>query len=584
MLRICLKLILALLLPVMASSSVHAQIQLNGKRVVCDTGRGLWLCSIAESDFGRDLPAVITFDSTLVALSIDGREIASGDSIVLPPVQPDTKLPLVATRADHSTVSGNLQFTFLPIIEFGGTFNRTTFTTVPFNIMRPDDEDIMARAKVRYRGSLTYYNAPDKRGFHVKFVDDNDEKLELKLFGLRNDNTWNLEGGGADLMRIRNYVAAGLWNDMAVKPYYADQEPKALSATRGQLVEMFLNGGYVGLYHMCEPIDRKQMKLKKYDPETLEIHGQLWKSDNRSAFTLMDTVPARLPNGNNANYNFFETKYPDLDEVKPTNYTALYELGKLCANADDETFAAQIADRLDIPVIIDYYIFCEALLAFDNEGKNVYWACYDRTQSEKLTLGVWDLDVSFGQDWRAASMHSSRVQPWADFLFWYGNHHRFLTRLYELNVDNFRQKVNDRYRELRQSELTTEAIMERFNTTLEMLKRSGTAAREEWRHAPDLFSKQNINFDEELAYIADWLPRRFDYLDNYIFVEKRIMRGDINDDGIIDVVDVNGIINMILGTIELTPIGDYDYSSIVDVSDINKMINDILGIVPEEEE
>lgn len=573
---------LSMLLAVMASSTAQAQITLNGKRVVADTGRGLWLCSIAETDFGRELPAQITFDSTLVALSINGTDITSGETIVLSHIGPDTKLPLVATRADGSTVTGTLQFTFLPIIEFGGTFNKTTFVVVPFNIMRPDDDDIMARAKVRYRGSLTYYNAPDKRGFHVKFIDDNDEKLDLKLFGLRNDNTWNLEGGGADVMRIRNYVAAGLWNDMAVKPYYADQEPKALSATRGQLVEMFLNGGYVGLYHMCEPIDRKQMKLKKYDPETLEIHGQLWKSDNRSKYTLFDTVPARVPNGNFATYNYFETKYPDLDEVKPTNYTALYELGKLCALADDETFAAQIADRLDVPVIIDYYIFCEALLLFDNEGKNVYWACYDRTLSEKLTLGVWDLDASFGLDWRTPAIHSSRVRPWADFLFWYGNHHRFLTRLYELNVDNFRQKVNDRYRELRQTELNTESIMERFNTTLDMLKRSGTAAREEWRHAPDLFSKQNINFDQELAYIAQWLPRRFDYLDNYVFVDKRVKRGDINDDGVIDVVDLNGIINMILGFEEITPIGDYDYSSNIDVSDINKMINDILGIVPEE--
>ena len=31
------------------------------------------------------------------------------------------------------------------------------------------------------------------------------------------------------------------------------------------MVEVLLNGEYAGIYNMCEPIDRKQMKLKRYD-------------------------------------------------------------------------------------------------------------------------------------------------------------------------------------------------------------------------------------------------------------------------------------------------------------------------------
>ena len=580
MLRHFNRLLITAVLVLTSSSASWAQfIQLNGKRVLCDQKRGLWLCSIAEDNFGHDYEAVVTFDSTLVALNINGQEVCDSANVVLPDINADTKLPITATLSDSTTLEGNLQFTFLPIIEYGGKFNKTTFVTVPFNIMRPDDTDIFALADIRYRGSLTYYNAPEKRSYRVKFVDENGEKLDMKLFnGLRTDNSWVLDGGGADLIRIRNYVSAGLWNDMATKPYYAADEPKALTAMRGQLVETFRDGEYVGLYNMCEPIDRKQMRLKKYDSETLAIHGQLWKADNRSEYTLMNTCAKSLPSGNNTAYNYFETKYPDMDEVKPTNYKVLHELLKLCAKADDETFAAQISNRLDIPAVIDHYIFLEVLLAFDNEGKNIYWGCYDRTKSEKLTPAVWDMDVAFGQDWKNTNLHSNRVQPWTDLMQGFINHHRFLYRLFKLDVDNFNQKVNDRYHELRENELTTESLIERFTSVVDMLKRSGTAQREEWRHAPDMFSKQNINFDEELQYIVNWIPRRMEYLDNYVFVEHRVRRGDINDDGFIDIADVNGIINMILEITEATPIGDFNYDSKIDVEDVSTMINYILGL------
>ena len=197
--------------------------------------------------------------------------------------------------------------------------------------------------------------------------------------------------------------------------------------------------------------------------------------------------------------------------------------------------------------------------------------------SEKLTPAIWDVDVSFRQDWKFADMHGKRVGPTSDLMWLFGNHHRFLTRLRDLNVDDFNAKVIERYRELRQFELTDEALCNRFVEVVEMLKKSGTAAREESRHCPDANLHVNINFDNELAYILDWIPKRMAYLDEYVFVEHRILRGDLNDDRIYDIVDVNAMINMILGLQPATPIGDVNYDSVVDVSDVNQVINIILG-------
>ncbi len=65
---------------------------------------------------------------------------------------------------------------------------------------------------------------------------------------------------------------------MSTKPYYADKEPKAQSAVNGKVVEVILNHQYAGIYSLTEAMDRKQMKLKKYDSKNQEFHGMFWKA------------------------------------------------------------------------------------------------------------------------------------------------------------------------------------------------------------------------------------------------------------------------------------------------------------------
>ena len=106
--------------------------------------------------------------------------------------------------------------------------------------------------------------------------------MDRRFFGLRNDNSWLLDAGQIDMLRIRNRVTTELWMDMAAKPYYADREPNAMLGVRGDFVEIFLNGKYHGFFALTEALDRKQMKLAKYeDPDSVnpgKFHGMLWKA------------------------------------------------------------------------------------------------------------------------------------------------------------------------------------------------------------------------------------------------------------------------------------------------------------------
>ena len=566
----------ALLVSAVLTLACFGQIMMNGKRVAADWNRGLLLCTVSEDDCLAPRRVLFTHDSTVTALSIGGT-VCAGDSVDLPAIDANTRLDVEALMADSTTRHAVLQFTTLPIIAFTGTINKTTYEIVPFTVLRPDADDLVARAKVRSRGSLINNETVIKRAYHVKFVnDDNDEKRDVKLFGLRNDNSWILDGGAADLLRIRNRVATDLWLDMATKPYYSAEEPNARAGVRGQIVEAFVNGDYRGIYNMSEALDRKQMKLEKYDTTTLEIHGQLWKADDRTRITLFDSIPTVKPTGRIGRYNNFETKYPDIEEVSPTNYDLLYNLGKLCWLGSDSTFAAQIGEMLDIPVVIDHYIFLETALAFDNQGKNIYWGCHDRTQNPMLTLAAWDLDTSFGHDWRSTSPHSVRVQPWHGVYADFTNHHRFLHRLIELDVDSFNTRVLERYAELREGVLSTEALIDRFTSAVEMLNNCGAAQREAWRYTYDPWLRRAIDINAELAYVTKWIEMHMAYLDDFVFTTEYYEPGDVNKDNAIDILDVNAMLNMMLNYHVATGRGDVNRDQVIDVDDLNIVINMIL--------
>ena len=73
----------------------------------------------------------------------------------------------------------------------------------------------------------------------------------------------------------------------------------------------------------------------------------------------------------------------------------------------------------------------------------MYWGIYDVAKSKKLTLAIWDLDASVGQDWHCSTpLHPDYVLPNTDlgvkdvFNLYY--------RLSSLNVDNYNEKVASR--------------------------------------------------------------------------------------------------------------------------------------------
>jgi hypothetical protein len=87
-----------------------------------------------------------------------------------------------------------------------------------------------------------------------------------------------------------------------------------------------------------------------------------------------------------------------------------------------------------------------------------------------------------------------------------------------VSQDFFDMPVRLRYRDLRQTYLATDSILDRFRKYLAEFKTCGADQREydRWSYDSDI-AGYPLDFDDELAYIEDWFTRRMNYLDKIRF-------------------------------------------------------------------
>lgn len=506
--------LLFLLVCLVTSIPSFAQFTINGRSVIYDKVSDTYMVSIPENAFGTDYEASIALDATAgwSNLSIEGTDIA--DNYIFKQVEGNKIYKIHAQEGDKE-INTQLTFTFLPLLVMEGTFGYD-YAQGNISLLSPDAaEPTNSFAKVKWRGGSTNTADKHKRNYKIKTLNEKGKKQEISLLGMREDNNWILDAGQIDLFRLRNRIATEIWNDFATKPYYASKEPKAKSGVTGKVVEVILNNEYRGIYSLTEAMDRKELKLKKYDDKNQEFHGQLWKVSSWDKATFWD-IDKDYDNTQET-WHAFETKYPDIDDVNPTDYSPLYEAIDFVANSNDEAFKKEVGDYFDIPVLIDYQLFQETLKPVDNNGKNMYWGIYDVAKSKKLTLAIWDLDASVGQYWQCSTpLHPNYVLPNTDLGVKDG--FNLYHRLSSLNVDNYNEKVASRYQELRKTYFSEENLISRYQGYYDMLVKSGAASREECKWSKDSdIGGYPLNFKSEIEYIKNWIINRLNYLDTNQF-------------------------------------------------------------------
>jgi len=494
----------------MLSIRSYAQFTINGKNIVYDKISNTYLVTIPEECFGKDYQAqiAITNDSNWTNVSINGKTIDT--EYIFEEVTANKNYNIKATK-DNEEIEAKLTFTFLPILALQGDYGYD-YAQGNLQLYTPTvSTPINTIIKAKWRGGSTNGEDRHKRNYKIKTLNAKGKSQDISFLGMREDNNWILDAGQVDLFRLRNRIATELWNDFATKPYYADKEPKAKSGVDGRVVEVILNNEYRGIYSLTETMDRKEMKLKKYDEKKQEFHGQLWKSESWSISQFWN-VPNDYDN-NSEKWHSFEVKYPDIEDVCPTDYSTIYNAASFVAYSSDQKFEQEVANYFDLPVLIDYHIFLEITKAFDNTGKNLFWAVYDKAKDKKMTLSVWDLDATMGQYYEdGQELHPENVH--ADHDLELRNWFNLYSRLIYNNINDYNKKVIDRYWSLRTSYLDETNLINRYKYYYQILSSSGAVLREENRWSGDSdIGGYSLNFKKEIDYISTWIHNRLRFLD-----------------------------------------------------------------------
>ena len=551
-------------------------LNIGGHYAALDTINNMWLCSVPQSYFGNDFTATVSYGDEVSDFAIDSVAVASGEEFTFLSINGGTQYAVSCQMGD-SLFTGYITFTWLPVLEISCALdNAYQYGTI--YVSEPDSALAQPLPmKMKMRGGATNTPGKNKRNFRLNFINEDSIKCNRRFLGLRKDNSWILDAGQMDFLRVRNRVSTDLWLDMARRPWYADTLPNAHNGSRGKMVEVILNGAYNGIYNMCEPIDRKQMKAKKYDEENREYHGQLW-TGYKWTRTVCMSDPSPVPYHNYI-WDGFEVTYPDWKDIHRANWGILSDAVFFAGRADwnKRLLSDSLQYYFDIPVMQDYYIFIVALQALDNESKNIYYVCHDRADNRRLTMVPWDLDVCLGANFSPSSNYPEMVKPdrpvdWITHLPMYDMYN---------SVKSYRDEVLERYRELRETWLDTENLVKRYRDAITELQECGAAAREEGRWSGDTdLARKELNLGNEMDYVENWIRQRMAYLDEFVFIEREeeeYVKGDVNGDGEVSIADVNCVISVILGKPDIYEgRADVNTDGEITVSDINEIIRLIL--------
>lgn len=442
-------------------------------------------------------------------------------------------MELITKSTGEVYKSSTLRFTYLPLVEIKvSTCNGKTYTTGSLCVTAATTQgyDSTFIAAFKYRGASSS-NYP-KRSYAIKLRDAYGNSIDRKILGYRSDNNWILDAMYIDRACMRNRVSTDLWNDYSVKPYYADRENKVRTGTRGEFVEVFLNGSYWGLYCLTEKMDRKQLKLKKYVPASEsttyqpEPHGFLYKSKDWSYEVLMGHKPDErtFPYTEVSKvYNYlgqeswcgFEQKYPDAKD-EYVDWTPLRDAVNFVATTDvQSTFDREIGNYFDLPILRDYYLLIELALATDNHGKNMFFYAYDQAGAEgnKISVCPWDMDGTFGQNWEADTTYTQNTQQDFEEMLWKHEHGQ-LTLFLNLKMGSlgWRKMLADRYCELRPTFFDPDKLAQRFLDYASLFADGYADIREQkkWGSSQGRIHKK---LQWGAQYAARWVKNRIKYMD-----------------------------------------------------------------------
>ena len=343
-------------------------------------------------------------------------------------------LPVVSIETEGQTIPGRPE-TGQKVSQVKNTFIRAEMKIIEnqgeLNTLK-DTPQIESDIQIRVRGNSS--RRFDKAGYLFKFIDEDGMDQGYEVMGMEKDSTWVLHGPFLDKTLMRNYM----WYNLSGQ--IMEWAPDV------RFCEVFLNGGYQGVYVMEEQISVGEGRI-----EVTEYDG---KSNMSSYIVCVDRESV-----NDVDYldNFteytrrmtskVEVKYPGAKKLTPeiTDHISrdFSKFEKSLYSYDYKSKRYGYGDFIDIDNFVDYYIINEVT---QNTDAGIYSTYFYKDITGKLKMSVWDFN-------NCCDNYMEYQQSMAGFFM------QNRTWFFMLSKDEkFTGKVIDRYRQLRKGILSDDNV------------------------------------------------------------------------------------------------------------------------------
>jgi spore coat protein H len=271
-------------------------------------------------------------------------------------------------------------------------------------------------------------------------------------------------------------------------------------------VVVFLNGQYYGLYTMEDHIDGYLMEDFGLDQD-----GDLYKAREHDAnFKVLNST-----GGSKTTLHDGYSK----EEGMPADgeagaYDDLDSFISWVETSSDPDFTSQIDSRLRRSDYEDWWIWASFLKADDSAAKNSYHYHDPQLPSSLWRFVPWDLNESFGQDWKTYRTAAQSSAP-EDY---YPKMNSIFTRI--LADPMFGPAVRARYGTVLAGTFASDAVIAQLDAMANEIDASAHRDQQKWMSAYRTYMSWSqrtdfTTYDQELDYMRQWIRDRHTFLETF---------------------------------------------------------------------
>jgi hypothetical protein len=358
----------------------------------------------------------------------------------------------------------------------------------------------LAEAKYRGHSSLAY----PKKNYTLRFAMSDRFNEPEHAGGFLGKRNAALITTFDDASHVRARLAFELWNRM---------DPSNIQVQHLSVV-VYVNGEYRGVYALTDKIEENLFGAHGYS-EAGNLYMGIDHRANFAAFRYDEEEPQNEGDLKQSFDEGWEKKEGTPPQGMAGAFDDIAALVELVATADDATFSAQIATRLDLQNYYNWIIHSTAIQAFDTLGKNTLHY-HDPLLDTPWRVVLWDFNESFAQTWQTTRFEQS-IDP-AEIVYsteggvGYTNRNWLWRRLW--NDPTFGARLRERYGSLLRGDLAIERVLEAFDAMVIQVAKGAARDARRWQASHEEFFEEYRSDDfndpaAEAALIRRWLIRRW---------------------------------------------------------------------------